>query len=535
VSIYHEAWISLSTEPVWPTTILSHLRRLVSFDIRVPPQYTTVDVIGLNLRVLPPTLTHLGFGKAKFCLNTQLQSSPSDHGNNTLARLFPTLRTLRTSGDPEILHKVPETLATIWITARQYPHFELSPHITDLRISFYIKHHEDKFPPLPPLLTRLRFDSKLSDPRCLLPFPSTLRSLYFEDMETNSWVTNLPKDLTSLSLGISMRAVAPSDIALLPRTLKSLLLRGQYWGASKLNDANLKDLPPQLTELDVSSECTHLSGFPETLTKLNIRGSVDAIGGIEHLPRGLVALGLSSIDSLTNAAIAQLPTKLTSLKLPQAVRIHSIAGLPHTITVLKLYNVTDAEALILPPTLTVLILENEYMRTMAPRITAKGVPLLPDSIKTLKLAVQVTDQHLQPQQQGEPHFKWPRSLRSLTLSHLSSITDSAIALLPATVSSLVIPGNGPSGSCFATLPPRLIEFVILSEIPMAAEDLQHLPGTIALLEMWSKPMNDTWVSKLPRLLTSIYLHRTTVTEPVIRSHCRYVDIVQLFGSTEFRS
>lgn len=534
VTKYHDAWNSLSTEPAWPTSVLSHLHRLVSFDIQVWFRYSLVGVIGLNLSVLPPTLTHLGFRKANFCLLSHLQSLSSNSDIVPFDRRFPSLKTLNTSGHPNILQTIPETLVKISIDSREYPRFDLSPHITDLRINFHFTTKTDKLPPLPRSLTSLRLDSKLWNLRSILPFPSGLRSLYLHDVDSNDWVKDLPSELTTLCLEISMRAVFAEDIAFLPRSLTTLLLRGQYWGDSKLNDTNVADLPPGLTELDVSSECTKLSGFPETLTKLNLRGSIEAVGGVNALPKSLLHLKLSSIDSLTNAAIPQLPPKLVTLNLPQAVRISSVVGIPPTITFLKLYNISDAEASILPPTLKGLILDNENQRTMAPRLTASGIALLPDSIEFLKLSVSILDEDTLPQPCNS-RFKWPSALRSLTLSHLSSIADSAIALLPATVSSLVIPGRGPTGACFASLPKNLVELVVLSAMPLSAEDLKNLPRTIALLEIWCKPMTDAWVPNLPRLISAIHLHRTAVTDAAVRSHLRYIDIVQLFESTELRS
>lgn len=250
---------------------------------------------------------------------------------------------------------------------------------------------------LPRTLTSFKIESanNITD-QCVKELPRGLLILHIGGVSsylTETCFADLPPDLTSLDIcgrdGFSVDCVVH-----LPLNLTHLSLRSSYSNKRVLTSSHFVDLPRGLTRMALCSsridDASHLSQLPPNLVELDINSECgindDNVG---QLPSTLRLLRLVGLCKLTSTGLSRLPPSLTHLSLGRREAEYMansgpyLSSLPRSLKVFEVafgsalvYNITNDDTCLLPPSLTSLIAHGLS-------ISGKGIANLPRSLKTL--------------------------------------------------------------------------------------------------------------------------------------------------------
>lgn len=266
-------------------------------------------------------------------------------------------------------------------------------------------------------------------------FP-VLETLWLGDTENMSLsqIADLPPTLSSLRTSFMLsQADASLFFRSLPRSLTELRVRGQLWVE------NIKDLPPQLTDLQCKAEQLvlqpqHMIEMPRSLTRMKLNTAVSLSPALlASYPPNLTSISdLSRFDSdhvnETYDFRRALP-RLRKMKgttdfacLPTASIMRS---LPNTlVSIHYMINPREMEPKDWPQSLTSL-----HIRSL--RLQGLPCPVFPSTLLALTVEARHGDEHLV----SEHISKLPRSLTSLECS-VSKMSDQLE--FPPTLTRLVL-------------------------------------------------------------------------------------------------
>jgi hypothetical protein len=330
-------------------SIISSFHNLHSLDIRAVGPGFNFMLFGIDISQISTSLRslHLNFANGLIAL---LQHPLPLPNNPLLLRdlksLFPNLASLTIHHNYSALF-MPYNLTNFWSSISSLPltqlHLPWMPAVeanvisnlpetlTDLQM--VLKADTPCFS-MPPLLRRLvllevcdLFPTSML-PRCMVDLE--LRFMIDANMDVDFW-KNLPKHLEKLYISHSSLCASKNDIALLPSTLKVLVLAISY-----LKMDAMEILPPQLQQISFGSKTPlryatipHPDLLPRTLTSIPSEVLSDDCTKWKLLPRTLS----SSVFIVTNrnaSFLADIPPASQSINL---IVIPEIIHLPNLTTI----------------------------------------------------------------------------------------------------------------------------------------------------------------------------------------------------------
>jgi hypothetical protein len=371
-----------------------------------------------------------------------------------------------------------------------------------------------------------------------------------------SWYRHLPHSLVDLELSTSLPEPEDQEncnpFEILPPHLTRLIIPNAHAQTRKYQE-RLSMIPPSLRDslVELSITCPQDSPIfdaplPPHLTAFRIPNSWSslALGMTEALPPDLRILTMNSMCTLET--ISYLPPHLTQLELGSCPIYQLIPNMPQRLTQLQLsirYS-SDWPTVLpcLPPSLTSLTLVGEGS------FSEESIAAIPREVLHLVLEGS-SQQPIAP----TALLRLPPNLLSLRLGQCSSnLGETAVHVLPQSLTTLEMNASQIHSDCIPLLPPRLTKLELPSVGLWTDDQIHKLPKTLTRLrlaslkvtgrllkegitELTTTELKDSVIGVLPSAIAADKLAYSQVrySDPVYFSYDQLLAIPQSVTKVDF--